>query len=233
MRSLKPALPERYCGEWRGPFDARIACALRPGVHILDVGSGRNPSLAPAHRPPGCHYAELDISAAELGRAAPGSYDERWVQDVTDRVPELEGRFDLIVSWQVLEHVKPLDRALANLHAYLRPGGRLVALFSGTFSAFGLMNGVVPRRIGVWMLQMCMHRDPETVFPAHYHRCWHGAVQRMLAPWAETEIVPLYVGAVYLGFSGLLQRLYLVYEDWAVRGSHRNLATHYLVTAVR
>jgi SAM-dependent methyltransferase len=156
-----------------------------------------------------------------------------WESDVVQRVPELENRFDLVVSWQVLEHVKPLDMAMENLRSYLRPNGRLVALLSGTFSAFGLINQVVPQRLGVWAMCKLLRRDPETVFPAYYHCCWHDALKRMLSSWQEAEVVALYRGAGYFAFSLLLQRLYLHYEEWAWCGRRYNLATHYLVQGRR
>jgi SAM-dependent methyltransferase len=224
-------LPERYTQSWREPFDARVVPSLTPGVCILDVGSGRRPTIPPEQRPARCHYVGLALSRKELTKAPAGSYDEVWESDVARRVPKLKGRFDLVVSWQVLEHVKPLDVAMENLRAYLRPGGRLVALLSGTFSAFGLINQVVPQRLGVWAMGKFLRRDPATVFPAYYHCCWHSALTRILDSWREAEVVARYRGAGYFGFSPFLQQMYLRYEEWAWHGGHRNLATHYLVTA--
>lgn len=233
MRFDRPVLPDRYQDPWREAFDDLAAVALRPGVQILDVGSGRQPTIGPGCRPPGSHYVGLDVSAEELRLAASGSYDETWVLDVATRVPELENRFDLILSYQVLEHVKPLDEVLDNVYAYLRPGGRFVALLSGKFSAFGVINSVIPQRLGVWAMEKLIGRPPDTVFPAYYHRCWYGAMDRMLSGWSAREIRPLYRGASYLSFSGPLQRLYVGYENWAANGDHRNLATHYLLAADR
>lgn len=228
----QPPLPPRYAEPWRAAFDARMQPALVPGVRILDVGSGRKPTIPVDQRPPGTCYAGLDLSASELRKAPPGSYDELHIADVARRQPQLEGRFDLIVSWQVLEHVKPLRVALENLRAYLRPGGRMVVQFSGKFSAFGLINMAVPNRLGVWAMERLLHRDPETVFPAWYDRCWHGALRSLLQPWHSSEVLPRYRGAGYFAFMPLLQRTYLAYEDWARRRHHPNLATHYLVTAI-
>ena len=56
---------------------------------------------------------------------------------------------------------------------------------------------------------------------------------RLLAPWSRWEIVPRYYGAMYLSFAPMLEGLYVIYENWAERGGHRNLATHYLVSAWR
>ncbi|MGH2534741.1 MAG: class I SAM-dependent methyltransferase [Thermomicrobiales bacterium] len=226
-------LPDRYHGNAFQPFDDFVARALRPGVRILDIGAGRRPMLGPDRRPPGCHYVGLDVSATELSLAPSGSYDETWAKDVTTHIPDLDGRFDLIVSWQVLEHVKPMETAIANIHRYLAPGGRFVALLSGSFAAFAILNRLIPDRLGKLLMKRLLHRDPKTVFTAHYDRCRNGALRQMLATWHATEIVPISIGAVYFGFSPPIQKLYLAYENWAVRGEHKNLATHYIITAGR
>jgi SAM-dependent methyltransferase len=228
-----PALPDRYQEPWRAPFQRRLENVLRPGQTILDVGAGRSPTIPPDRRPDGTRYVGLDISAAELAAAPPGSYDETWVADVTHRVPELEDRFDLILSWQVLEHVRPLGAAFDNFHAYLRPGGRFVGQFSGTFSYFGLANRLIPHGLTAWLVDRFTERTSDNVFPAHYHRCWDGALRHILAPWAHAEIVPRYTGAAYLRAVPPAQALYLLYEDWAMRSGQLDLATHYIVEAER
>ena len=214
-------------------YDAAVREVLVPGVRVLDVGSGRTPSIAPAARPAGCHYVGLDIAEDELRRAPRGSYDETFVADITTHVPALDAAFDLIVCWQVLEHVKPLDTAVENMRRYLRPGGRLVAYLSGAFSLFGLINQVVPAAVGVWAMHRLLGRAPDTVFPAHYHHCWHGALKRAFRAWQAAEVIPHYRGAEYFRFFGPLERTYLRYEEWTRRGNHQNLATHYLLIATR
>lgn len=213
-------------------FESRARPALRPGVAILDVGSGRRPALPTGMRH-GSFYVGLDISLDELQEAPEGSYDEVIAADVVEPREELRDRFDLIVSWQVLEHVTPLDVVLENLRSYLRPGGRIVALLSGSFSAFALLNKALPAKAGVWIMERLLGRHPDTVFPAHYDRCHHAALVKLLKSWSWADVVPLYHGAVYFSFSRRLQEAYLAYENWASTSGHRNLATHYLIEAHR
>lgn len=224
-------LPARYGEEWYGAFVSRVEPFLIPGAQILDVGSGAAPALAPEQRPERCLYVGLDLSTQELGRAAAGSYDETIEADVATPLPHLRGRFDLILSWQVLEHVEPLDAALSNLRSYLRPGGRMVAMVSGGRSAFGLVNRLVSPRVGVWMLKHLLGRDPDTVFPAHYDRCYHTALLEMLTTWSRAEVIPLFRGASYFRFSRRIQGAYIRYENWAAQLPRRNLASHYLLLA--
>jgi SAM-dependent methyltransferase len=229
-------LPARYhrpvwhLGE---QFDQVMLDSLRPGMRILDLGSGRGPALWPKDRPPGTVYAGLDISLSELQAAPAGSYDEMYQADATKRVPELENSFDLVVSFQVFEHVKPLDVAFENMRAYLKPGGRAIVQMSGTWSVFGMINQVIPQGLSVWVLQKATGRSKESVFPAPYHKCSNSALGKILDPWSEHEIQPLYLGADYFKFFSPLARTYCLYENWAMKGGHRNLASHYLVVATK
>jgi cyclopropane fatty-acyl-phospholipid synthase-like methyltransferase len=233
-RAMPAYLPARYhrpvwhLGE---QFDQAMLDSLRPGMRILDLGSGRGPALWPKDRPPGVTYAGLDISLSELKAAPPGSYDEMYQADATRRVPELESSFDLVVSFQVFEHVKPLDVAFDNMRAYLKPGGRAIVQMSGTWSVFGMINQVIPQRLAVWVLQKATRRSKESIFPAPYHKCSAGALDDVLESWSTHEIIPLYLGADYFQFFSPLARGYVAYENWAMNGHRRNLASHYLVIA--
>ncbi len=224
-------LPPRYNVPWDKPFLELVTRDLRPGHRILDIGPGRKPSLEPHLRPPGCHWVALDISADELRLAPPGSYDSVVIADVEQPVTELLNGFDLVVSWQVLEHVRDLERVLANLHGYLRPDGRFVAMLSGEFAWFALANRVLPDRLAVAALHRLLGRPPESVFPAHYDHCNYSALQRLLSGWREADVVPLFGGGNYLSFSPLLENAYLAYENFVIRRHWRNLATHYVISA--
>lgn len=226
-------LPPRYGDSIRARFDELVSPSLVPGARILDVGSGRDPTLSRSQLPPRANYVGLDVSAPELEQAPSGAYDDIVVSDIADRVPALEEAFDLLVSWQVLEHVKPMDGALNNMRSYLPPGGRMVAILSGSFSAFGLANRVLPDRVGRRLAARVLRIDEEHVFPAHYDRCHQSALTRLLATWSKIEIEPLYRGAVYFRSFPPLLHAYLSYENWALRGAHGNLATHYLLVAER
>lgn len=227
-------LPDRYAEPYDAPFRTRVREALRPGMWILDVGSGCQPTLAPEERPPDCRYVGLDLSREEMEKAGPGAYDEMVEADATAPIERFTASFDLIVSFQVMEHVKPLDVAIENCRHYLRPGGRLIAQMSGKFAVFGLINQALPNKAGMWAMTHIVGKRRSEVFPAFYHRCWYSALERMLAPWSGGEIVPLHVGAIpYWKFSKLLQSVYVGYEEWAYQKHLHNLASYYVIDAVR
>jgi SAM-dependent methyltransferase len=225
-------LPPRYQEPWWERFLALLGPSLRPGVRILDVGSGRLPVLPPPARPAGARYVGLDVSGDELAAAPPASYDDAIVCDLTAWRPA-PAEFDLVVCWQVLEHVAPLAAALENLRACLRPGGRMVAHLSGGRSAYALLNRAVPPALSQWALHRLLGRRHESVFPARYDHCTQRGLQAMLASWSRAEVTPLYRGATYFRFSPALQRLYLRYEDQCLRRGWADLATHYRVDARR
>jgi SAM-dependent methyltransferase len=221
----------RYRDDWMVSFHDAVKDNLGDGSVILDIGSGRQPSIPPALRRSAGAYIGLDLSEAELQRAGPDAYDRHIVANVTERVPALVGTVDLAVSWQVLEHVKPMSSAIDNVRDYLRPGGVLVAGFSGAWSAFAVPNRIVPHAVAQFALGRLLERDPETVFPAPYDACTYSAMTSVLEGWSDVQIIPRYRGAGYFGFLPPLQWLYLKFEDLLERGHHLDLATHYLVVA--
>jgi SAM-dependent methyltransferase len=223
----------RYTEDWFAPFRAAIQAELRPGCVVIDVGGGRNPAISRSELPADATYIGIDLSVRELAAAPAGSYDRAIAADVTERQLALEGCADLVVSWQVLEHVAPLDEAISNIYSYLRPGGLFVAHLSGGRSAFALINRSVPHRLAKVAMKRLLQRDPVSVFPASYDRCTYSALSQMLGDWSEVRITPRYRGATYFRFVPPIQWVYLRLEDLMVRGNHRDLATHYLITAWR
>lgn len=224
-------LRPRYAQTWGTEFWALVGQDLVDGIKILDVGGGRMPTLEPARRPPGTWYAGLDVSRDELLAAPPGSYDEIFVVDAQDTLQSLRERFDLIISWQALEHVRDMRAVAQSFREYLRPAGAAVACLSGRNAVFAVGNRLLPQAAASHLVAWVMRRPRETVFPAHYDRCDANGLRAAFASFAEVDVVPLWRGATYLDRFPRLRRLYLAYEDWAVRGERDNLATHYVLAA--
>lgn len=232
--SPRGKLPPRYATDtWHVPFQPRLEAALRPGMRILDVGAGARPMVAPADRPAGVTYVGFDVDGEELRKAPPGSYDEMVVGDLTVREPALVGRFDLVLSWLTMEHVKPVPDALRNLRSYLAEDGRFLGYLAGGRSMHAVLNRIVPHRLAKPIMQRLWGRVPDTVFRAHYDHCWYDALREVADDaWSTAEVIPLFTGGWYLQWSPLLRAPYLAYEEWAVTGDRRNLAPYYLIDAV-
>ena len=106
--------------------------ALKPGDYVLDVGSGWGSFARHAAREYGARVLGITLSPpqAELARqrtAEAGLADkiEFQVRDYRDLPAE---EFDAVSSIGMVEHVgsRNIDAYLANLHAILKPGGRLL-----------------------------------------------------------------------------------------------------------
>jgi cyclopropane fatty-acyl-phospholipid synthase-like methyltransferase len=221
----------RYAENWRAPFIEAVGHALRPGIAVLDVGAGRSPVLTSAQRPPDCYYVGLDISRDELNAAGEAAYDAIVEADAAQTIPSLRERFDVVVSWQALEHITPLENAITNIHSYLQDGGSFFAHVSGRLAVTSLLNRMLPECVGRRLMTRLLPRAEEDIFRAHYDRCTYTQLQELLKAWSTYEIHPRYACAGYFAFSKSLQELYLQYEDWAMRSRRDNLATHYLVVA--
>lgn len=227
-------LPSRYDRGWYDVFMDAVKPYLANGAAVLDAGSGRRPAIPVAARPDGLRYVGLDLSAAELRRSEPGSYDEVVESDLTDRVPSLSASFDVVVSYQVLEHIQNVPLALENVRTYLRPAGALVALFSGKWSAFGALNMLLPSNFATNVLpRITPSRASDSIFPAYYDHCTASKLRQAMREWHDVDIDPLYRGAGYFQFSRVMQRAYLQAEDRIARSGRANLATHYVLIAKR
>lgn len=230
---MEGLLPARYETSGREAFDRAVNAHLGKAEAILDLGGGRNPTV---HRPDlaaGVEYVGLDSSGSELRAAGPGSYSELVVADATTLVPELENRFDLVVSWQVMEHVSSFRAVADNVHRYLRPGGFFVARFSGSRAVFSLVNRALPNRFGSRLVDRLMRRTESNapVFPATYDGCNPRSIEKNLEEWSAVSLEPIFTGATYFRFSIPLLRAYLIYEDLIARNAITGLATHYLLVA--
>jgi len=230
-QGLKGGYPDRYGPQplrpYVEPFHRALARHIRPGLTVLDVGSGRR--VAVSDRPEDWTYIGLDIDRTELDRAS--GYDASVVGDITEHDPSLDGRFDLVISRFLLEHVKPIDRALANVHRYLRPGGWMVSIVPGRHAPFAVVNRLLPSHAGKRVLARVFGRNPGTVFPAFYDRCSYTGLGRLLDDWTEVQIEPLFTSAQYARFARPFQALYLGYEEWSQR--RPNLAAYYVISARR
>ena len=104
----------------------------------------------------------LSATAEELG------LEVETVETEAEQLPFEDRSFDLVFGHAVLHHIPDLERAFAEFHRVLRPGG--VVAFAGEPSRYGDRLAVVPKRAGM------------LVAPA-----WRGAVRasRRAVPEAE------------------------------------------------
>ena len=102
-----------------------------PGGRLLDFGCGAGEVVREAVA---AGFDATGVDTYEGGweqyAHAEGDFDGRILRVAAGaRLPFEDGRFDVAVSNQVLEHVADLDAAVAELRRVIRPGGVFIAMF--------------------------------------------------------------------------------------------------------
>ena len=150
---------------------------LEPGSRIFELGSGLGLFLEQAAARYECVACEPNACGAEMSRS---------------RVPNAivhEGSFDCIpnepapravVSWDVLEHIPDLDRALETIYSRLVPGGFLFAVVPVYDTVLGPITRLLDHDpTHVWKLS---RRDWRDRVRAHKFEIveWGGIIRRLV-----------------------------------------------------
>ena len=110
---------------------AKLGGALRPGVRVLDVGSGIGGAAFHLARNYGAAVTGIDLSPEMVDIALERSRRSDAPQAVTFLLGDvlsmtLPGKFDVVWSRDALMHIPDKPRLFSRLHDLLGPGGRLV-----------------------------------------------------------------------------------------------------------
>jgi arsenite methyltransferase len=107
--------------------------ALKPGEHVIDIGSGPGflaRDMAASVGPSG-GVLGVDVSDAMLAMAQTRCEPFGWASfqkgDALE-LPAEDNSFDVAVSVQVYEYVQQVDRALSEMCRILKPGGRALVV---------------------------------------------------------------------------------------------------------
>ncbi len=117
---------------------------LKPGMRVLDVGCGGGRHIRRTRLMPGIDAIGLDLGEKEVretarmlreldehpiewGGTVPGAGQWQVLRGSIYDLPFKDGAFDCVIISEVLEHLHQDDRALAEVHRVLKPGGVLAA----------------------------------------------------------------------------------------------------------
>src|SRR5580698_3618464 len=123
-RRLKPRMIDSDWLVMRGMAREIGALAARlgkPGAVVIDYGCGNMP-YRPLFEAAGCKYLGADFDGTPDIAIAPDG-----------RIDAADASADLVVSFQVLEHVRDLGRYFAEARRVLKPDGRLILSTHGTW----------------------------------------------------------------------------------------------------
>ena len=144
-------------------------------TRVLEIGGGRGPLLTPAEAAAaGIELTVNDIDARELS-LAPEHFSKAQFDVAGDVDPSWEGRFDLIISRMVFEHVRDAPRAWANMHRLLAQGGVALAFHPTLYAPPFVVNWLLPEGLTARVLRFFFpnrHDEGYPKFRARYEMCF-------------------------------------------------------------
>lgn len=148
--------------------------AGRRRLEILEAGCGSSSHLS---FPGDAHVVGIDVSPTQLARNT--CINEAICGDIQTHTFDSE-RFDVIVCWDVLEHLPRPTQALANFASALKPGGLLVVGLPNLFSLKGLVAKFTPLRFHIWVFRTLFRSASWSAFRTLAGRDDHGPFKTYL-----------------------------------------------------
>jgi SAM-dependent methyltransferase len=199
----------------------RSIIAQYPDADLLELGGGRWPSFRLSELPNNLRsYTVNDVSAQELS-LVPQEYDKACF-DVAGDASAFEGRYDVVFSRFLAEHVRDGEAMHRNVHQVLKPGGVAFHLIPTLYALPFVINRLLPERVGQRVLDLLSpRREISPKFPAYYSKC-HGntpAMRKMFNAigYQRVEIINFYGHFYYERIPGLRDL-----EKWFSRIASKN-----------
>jgi SAM-dependent methyltransferase len=124
----------------------------REKLRVLEAGCGSISYLA---FPPDSYLVGIDISDAQLRK---NTYlDEKILGDIESCDLPAED-FDVVVCWNVFEHLPHPERALLRFATAISPGGLVVLALPNALSLKGLLTKFTPFKFHVWVTRHLVGR---------------------------------------------------------------------------
>jgi SAM-dependent methyltransferase len=121
------------------------ALALTTTPRVIEAGCGVRAHLA---YPAGARVLGIDILRPQLIRNEEAA---RLAQGDVTALPVATASADLVVCWDVLEHLPTPHLAIAEIARVLRPGGLAVLALPNILSLKGLVTRLTPWSFHVWV----------------------------------------------------------------------------------
>lgn len=171
--ALDQLLPARLSMDGNGTFarDVLPNAVSRNDV-VYDLGGGSRPYLSAQRKSElSAVVVGLDIDAAELAAAPPGSYDRTIAHDLCTF--KGEGDADVVICQATLEHVPDTAGAMRAMASAVKPGGRIYVFAPCRNAAFARLNLILPEGVKRRLLfKLFPHKaEGHDGFKAYYDKC--------------------------------------------------------------
>lgn len=149
-----------------------------PDADVLELGGGRWPSFGLSELPSNLRsYTVNDVSEHELSLLPEGYHKACF--DVAGDASAFEGRYDVVFSRFLAEHVHDGHAMHRNVFQVLKAGGVAFHLIPTLYALPFVLNRLLPERVGQKILDVFSpRREISPKFPAYYSRC-HGDTPSM------------------------------------------------------
>lgn len=173
---------------------------------VMEIGAGRHALFSRDEiAAKSIDYVANDINPGELS-ALPNGITSL-VFDASGEFPlECEGKFDLIFSRMVQEHISGTRRFYSNMARMLRPGGVALQFHSVLYALPFVINRLIPETLSdplLYWLQPNRTHEKNPKFPALYDHCRVSAgVRERLRQQGFREVyqIPFYGHGYYKKF---------------------------------
>lgn len=202
-------------------FFTQVAALLQPGHVVLDFGAGRGEFMDTDPSGYRIRLQNLRGRCAHVDGCDPDpvvrenpTLDAASVIEIGKALPYEDGRFDLIVSRYVFEHIAEPEWAAAELLRVLKPGGWICAMTPNKWGYVAIASRLVPNRLHSKVLSRVQPGRPSRdVFPTAYRLNRPADVRRYFGGSAEvyhysTSAVPSY----HFGSIALMRLLQLLHR---------------------
>lgn len=190
--------------QWAGELESLLGRMLPSGQEVLALEAGCG-SVSHFQLPRPLRLVGIDISSRQLENDS--RLDEKILGDLqTHEWPP--GRFDLVVCWDVLEHLPDPVAAMRRLFEATRPGGLVVLAFPNRNSLKGWVTRLTPFAVHAWFYQFVIGdkrpRGELDQFPTVLHSALAPARVLALAQQCNlrAEFVRIYEGPVQAHLRG-------------------------------
>lgn len=212
MSSRTDKLYRKYWGHHKHPYkklDEVIFGAIKEGMDVLEQGCGRTAPLLRNLSSTGARLHGVDLVDFTIDRP-----DLMLLKSSITDLPFEDGKFDLVFSRSVMEHVEHPKRAYEEAHRVLKAGGQWIFLTPNRWDYVSIISRIFPNHLHGKLVSYTEGRHEEDVFPVVYESNSWGQIQRLCRETGFEIKKFEYLGQhpVYLGFSPTLYLLGTAYE---------------------